>query len=86
MYKDSFADCTEPAQANPVRLEDPLPVGAEKRITNLMNLNVDTSWYVRYRSTTNPDFGATFPQAITISNRPAIPITNAMCRIKIGFR
>src|SRR5271167_4457606 len=48
-----------------------------KRLTNLMHLNVDTSWYVRYRSTTNPDFGATFPQAITITNRTAIPVSNA---------
>jgi hypothetical protein len=47
------------------------------RITNLMNLNVDTSWYVRYRSTTNPDFGATFPQAITLENVTAIPRDNA---------
>ena len=47
------------------------------RLTNLMNLNVDTSWYIRYRSTTNPDFGATFPQAITINNRTAIPRTDA---------
>jgi len=47
------------------------------RLTNLMHLNVDTSWYTRYRSTTNPDEGATFPQAITISNRTAIPITDA---------
>src|SRR5271168_244880 len=47
------------------------------RLTNLMHLNVDTSWYVRYRSTTNPDFGATFPQAVTITNRSAIPVTNA---------
>ena len=39
------------------------------RLTNLMHLNVDTSWYVRYRSATNPDFGATFPQAVTITNR-----------------
>ena len=46
------------------------------RLTNLMHLNVDTSWYVRYRSTTNPDFGATFPQAVTITNRTAIPVTN----------
>jgi hypothetical protein len=43
------------------------------RITNLMNLNVDTSWFVRYRSTTNPDLGATFPQAITLNNVTAIP-------------
>jgi Ferritin-like domain len=47
------------------------------RLTNLMQLSVDTSWYIRYRSTTNPDFGATFPQAIKISNRPAIPRTDA---------
>ncbi len=48
-----------------------------KRLTNLMHLNVDTGWFVRYRSATNPDLGATFPQAITLTNRTAIPITNA---------
>ena len=47
------------------------------RLTNLMHLNVDTSWFIRYRSRTNPDFGATFPQAVTITNRTAIPRTNA---------
>src|ERR1700723_1141009 len=47
------------------------------RLTNLMNLNVDTSWFVRYRSATNPDFGATFPQAVTLNNVPAIPVTDA---------
>jgi hypothetical protein len=34
------------------------------RLTNLTRLSVDTSWYVRYRSTTNPDSGATFQQAL----------------------
>ena len=43
------------------------------RLTNLMNLNVDTSWYVRYRSSGNPDLGATFPQAITLDGVTAIP-------------
>lgn len=47
------------------------------RLTNLTHLNVDTSWYIRYRSTTNPDFGATYPQAIRINNRTAIPRTDA---------
>jgi hypothetical protein len=47
------------------------------RLTNLMNLNVDTSWFVRYRSATNPDLGATFPQAITLNGVTAIPRTNA---------
>jgi len=42
-----------------------------------MNLNVDTSWYTRYRSSTNPDFGATFPQAISLENVTAIPRTTA---------
>jgi hypothetical protein len=34
------------------------------RLTNLKELTVDTSWWTRYRSTTNPDFGATFPNAV----------------------
>ena len=42
-----------------------------------MNLNVDTSWYVRYRSVTNPDLGATFPQAINLRGVTAIPRTDA---------
>jgi hypothetical protein len=47
------------------------------RLTNLLRLNVDTSWYTRYRSTLNPDLGATFPQAVNIVNQPAIPLTDA---------
>jgi hypothetical protein len=48
-----------------------------KRLTNLMNLTVDTSWYVRYRSSTNPDLGATFSPAIALKNVTAIPRTTA---------
>jgi hypothetical protein len=44
------------------------------RLTNLMHLTVDTSWYLRYRSTGNPDFGDTFPQVVDIVNRPGIPL------------
>ena len=44
-----------------------------KRLTNLMDLTVDTSWYTRYRSTGNPDFGDTFPQIVNLVNVPAIP-------------
>jgi hypothetical protein len=47
------------------------------RLTNLQQLDVDTSWYIRYRSTRNPDLGASFPQAVTIRNQPAIPLTDA---------
>ena len=49
------------------------------RLTNLMQLSVDTSWYTRYRSTTNPDFGATYAQALpqlAAGQFTAIPITN----------
>jgi hypothetical protein len=47
------------------------------RLTNLQRLNVDTSWYVRYRSPRNPDLGTTFPQAVTIERQPAIPLSDA---------
>ena len=50
------------------------------RLTNHMQLTVDTSWYTRYRSSTqNPDFGDTFPPAVPslASNQfPAIPRTD----------
>jgi hypothetical protein len=50
------------------------------RITNLMQLSVDTSWWTRYRSRTgNPDLGDTFPQAIAtlaVNQHTAIPRTD----------
>ena len=50
------------------------------RLTNLMQLTVDTSWFTRYRSRSkNPDFGDTFPQAIpTLASgmHTAIPRTD----------
>jgi hypothetical protein len=48
-----------------------------KRLTNLTQLTVDTSWYIRDRSNTNPDFGAAFMQALEIKNRKAIPTSNS---------
>jgi hypothetical protein len=44
------------------------------RLTNLKSLNVDTSWYFRYRSTQNSDLGASFPQLLEILKQPAIPL------------
>ena len=44
-----------------------------RRLTNLMNLTVDTSWFLRYRLPGNPDFGDTFPQIVDLQNVPAIP-------------
>lgn len=50
------------------------------RLTNLMELTVDTSWWTRYRSGTgNPDLGNTFPQAVpslAVNKHPAIPRTD----------
>ena len=47
------------------------------RLTNLLSLDVDTSWYVRYRSPANPDLGAHFPQAVSIHRQPAIPLNDS---------
>jgi len=44
-----------------------------KRLTNLMQLTVDTSFYFRYRSAPNPDFGANFPQIVDLVNVPGVP-------------
>src|SRR6516164_4902735 len=50
------------------------------RLTNLMQLTVDTSWWTRYRSRTrNPDFGETFAPAVptlAVGHHPAIPRTD----------
>src|ERR1700682_5409044 len=47
-----------------------------RRLTNLQNLVVDTSFYTRYRSSENPDLGGTFAQAVNIVNEPAIPLND----------
>jgi hypothetical protein len=50
------------------------------RLTNLTQLTVDTSWWTRYRSTTNPDLGATFANAVpslATGLHTAIPRNNA---------
>src|SRR5579863_6214814 len=50
------------------------------RITNLMQLSVDTSWWTRYRSRHgNPDLGDKFRQAVptlAVGQHPAIPRTD----------
>src|SRR5437868_9571233 len=46
------------------------------RLTNLLRLNVDLSWYTRYRSGKNPDFGVKFKGPFTIANQPAIPLND----------
>jgi len=51
------------------------------RLTNLMQLTIDTSWWTRYRSDSkNPDFGDTFPPAIptlAVGQHTAIPRTDS---------
>jgi hypothetical protein len=55
----------------------------KRRLTNLMELTLDTSWWTRYRSSThNPDLDPnfTFPQAIptlAVGKHTAIPRTDA---------
>jgi len=46
------------------------------RLTNLMKLNVDLSWYTRYRSGQNPDLGAHFKGPFSIKHDPAIPLND----------
>jgi hypothetical protein len=48
------------------------------RLTNLTCLNIDTSWYTRYRTPANPDLGDTPPQLVNIVQRPAVPTSNAL--------
>jgi hypothetical protein len=50
------------------------------RLTNLKQLTVDTSWWTRYRSIRNPDFGATFANAVPslhTGQHTAVPRDNA---------
>jgi hypothetical protein len=74
----------EPVDLDPFRtLPSSKAKGAAQigRLTNLMELTVDTSWWTRYRSATkNPDLGDSFPQAIPGLKEgrfPAIPRTDA---------
>jgi hypothetical protein len=66
----------QPVNLDPFRtLPSSQASGAKQigRLTNLMQLTVDTSWYTRYRSQHNPDFGASFPQAVKLTGVTAIP-------------
>jgi hypothetical protein len=46
-----------------------------KRLTNLLNLRVDASWYTRYRSEENPDLGAVFQNPPGLRARRKITFT-----------
>jgi hypothetical protein len=65
-------------------LQGSMATGAQQgvgRLTNLMKLTVDTSWWTRYRSALNPDVDSvSFPQAVpglASGQHPAIPRTDA---------
>jgi len=74
----------EPANLDRFRtLPSSKATGAQQigRLTNLMQLSVDTTWWTRYRSgSKNPDFGDSLPQAIpglVQGQFAAIPRSNA---------
>lgn len=56
-------------------------VPQDRRLTNLKQLTIDTSWWTRYRSATqNPDLGGTFENAVpdlAKGQHPAIPLSDA---------
>ena len=73
-----------PVDLDPFRtLPSSTATGAQqiRRLTNLMQLTVDTSWWTRYRSAhKNPDFGDTLPAGrpgLLKGQFPAIPSTDA---------
>jgi hypothetical protein len=70
----------DPINLDPFRtLPSSKATGAQQigRLTNLMQLTIDTSYWTRYRSDSqNPDFGDTLPQAVpglAVGQHPAIP-------------
>jgi hypothetical protein len=76
----------EPVDLEPFRtLAGSQATGAtpnKKRLTNLMQLTIDTRWYTRYRNIRNPDLDPNFtflPAVPGLLNgeHPAIPRTNA---------
>jgi hypothetical protein len=77
--------CLESEGADPVDLDKfrtlrgSLASGAHNigRLSNLMHLDMDTSWYRRYRRLENPEFTDAFAQVRRIVNRPGIPRTDA---------
>jgi Ferritin-like domain len=60
------------------RLASSQATGAQNigRLTNLLSLNVDLSWYTRYRSNKNPDFGGSFPGPFQLPTLPGIPVND----------
>ncbi|MBA3647418.1 MAG: ferritin-like domain-containing protein [Chitinophagales bacterium] len=46
------------------------------RLTNLMEVTVDTTWFNRQRDTGNPDFGTIYPQSVDIVGKPVIPLSD----------
>jgi len=62
-------------------------IASKRRLTNLMQLSVDTSWWTRYRSgDQNPDLGDSFPNAVptlATGKFTAIPRNNAELGITV---
>lgn len=65
----------------------PMPqvMGADQagHLANLTDLTVDTSWYIKYRTPSNPDFGDMPRQFVKIVNRPAIPTRDGLSEVEL---
>jgi hypothetical protein len=72
--------CLESEGVEPVNLDEfrilrgSTATGSQNvgRLTNLMHLNLDTSWHGRYRPA-NTEFDPPIPRAMRVVNRPSIP-------------
>ena len=69
----------EPTNLDAFRtLRMPQVMGADQKghLANLTRLTVDTSFYTKYRTPSNPDFGDVPPQLVKIVDRPGIPTSD----------
>jgi hypothetical protein len=75
----TLLDSDPSISGQPVNLDDfrtlhssaAMGAAQKARLMNHTALTVDTSWWLRYRSPGNPDFGDVFPQLINIVEQPA---------------
>ncbi len=76
----------QPTDLDPFRtIPMPQVAGADQQghLTNLTSLTVDTSWYLKYRTPSNPDFGEMPGQFVNIVDRPGIPTRDGLSEVEL---